>query len=147
MIASDTKHRSRTLLEDLFGVHLSRGSVGRLRDEMSEAIREPVSVAKGYIHTQPMVHSDETSFPQGNRDSGHPKRTTGWSWVLVTPLVSFFEVVWSRSPATAKALIGDSYRGVQAEAVRLSVLLWYPPCVPTPPIYVTASSPFTNLNG
>jgi hypothetical protein len=37
-----------------------------------------------------------------------------------------------------------TYSGVQADAVRLSVLLWYPPCVPTPPIYVTASSPFTN---
>jgi hypothetical protein len=34
--------------------------------------------------------------------------------------------------------------GVQADAVRSTVLLWYPPCVPTPPIYVTASSPFTN---
>jgi hypothetical protein len=38
----------------------------------------------------------------------------------------------------------DIYSGVQADAVRLSVLLWHPPCVPTPPIYVTASSPFTN---
>jgi hypothetical protein len=38
----------------------------------------------------------------------------------------------------------EAYSGVQADAVRSTVLLWYPPCVPTPPIYVTASSPFTN---
>lgn len=33
-------------------------------------------------------------------------------WVLVTPLVSFFEVVFSRSQQTAKDLIGESYSGI-----------------------------------
>ncbi|MEM9978884.1 MAG: IS66 family transposase, partial [Cyanobacteria bacterium P01_D01_bin.2] len=99
------------LMEDLFGVSLSRGSIGRLRDEMSQSLRTPVAEAKAYVQAQPGLHTDETSFPQGNRDGSNPKRTKGWLWVLVTPLVSFFEVVLSRSQTTAKALIGESYRG------------------------------------
>ena len=100
------------LMEDLFEVSLSRGSIGRLRDEMSQALRTPVADAKAYVQAQPVLHSDETSFPQGNRDGGNPKRTQGWLWVLVTPLVSFFEVVLSRSQATAKTLMGDAYQGI-----------------------------------
>jgi transposase len=100
------------LMDELFGVGLSRGSVGRLRDEMSTALDPPVAAAKDYVQAQPVLHSDETSFPQGNRDGGNPHRTKGWLWVLVTPLVSFFEVVLSRSQQTAKALIGDAYSGI-----------------------------------
>lgn len=100
------------LMEDVFNVRVSRGSVGRLREEMSEALSDPVAEAKDYVQLQPKLNSDETSFPQGNRDGGNPQRTKGWLWVLVTPLVSFFEVVLSRSQQTAKALIGESYRGI-----------------------------------
>jgi transposase len=56
------------LMDELFGVGLSRGSVGRLRDEMSTALDPPVAAAKDYVQAQPVLHSDETSFPQGNRD-------------------------------------------------------------------------------
>ena len=100
------------LMTDLFGVSLSRGTVGRLRDEMSAALSAPVAAVKAYIHRQPVIHSDETSFPQGNRDGRNPKRTKGGLWVLVTPLVSFFEVVLSRSQQTAKTLIGEVYGGI-----------------------------------
>jgi transposase len=100
------------LMDDLFGVSLSRGSVGRLRDEMSAALSAPVAAAKDYVQAQPVLHSDETSFPQGNRDGRNPKQTKGWLWVLVTPLVSFFAVVLSRSQAAAKDLIGASYGGI-----------------------------------
>lgn len=115
MLSGPYRHSYRqvcALMDDLFSVRLSRGSVGRLRNEMSEALRDPVAAAKGYIQSQQRLHSDETSFPQGNRDGGNPQGTKGWLWVLVTPLVSFFEVVLSRSQETAKALIGESYRGI-----------------------------------
>ncbi|NEQ44531.1 MAG: IS66 family transposase [Leptolyngbya sp. SIOISBB] len=96
------------LMDDLFGVGLSRGAVGRLRAEMVAALSAPVAAAKDYVQTQPVMHSDETGFPQGNRDGGNPHRTKGWMWVLV----SFFEVVLSRSQQTAKALIGEAYEGI-----------------------------------
>ncbi|WP_017326748.1 transposase [Synechococcus sp. PCC 7336] len=53
------------------------------------------------------MYSDETSFPQGNRDGGNKSKTKGWVWGLLTPLVCFFEVVLSRSQATAQSLIGE----------------------------------------
>ena len=100
------------LMEDLFGVQVSRGGVGRLRQEMSAAVSDAVAAAKRYVQLQAMVNCDETSFPQGNRDGLNPKGTKGWLWVLVTPLVSFFEVALSRSQATAKQLIGETFQGI-----------------------------------
>ena len=100
------------LMEALFGVSLSRGAVGRLRTEMSQALSAPVAAAKDYVQGQRVIHSDETGFPQGNRDGGNPNQSKGWMWVLVTPLVSFFEVVLSRSQQTAKDLIGEAYSGI-----------------------------------
>ncbi|MEA5464902.1 IS66 family transposase [Leptothoe sp. PORK10 BA2] len=101
-----------SLMADLFGVSLSRGSVGRLREEVSASVSAPVNEAKRYVQAQPVVHSDETSMPQGNRDGRNPQGRKGWLWVLVSPLVSFFEVVFSRSQASAKALIGESFSGI-----------------------------------
>lgn len=100
------------VIDDLFGVRLSRGGIGRLRQEISDAVSPAVAAAKTYGQAQPMMHSDETSYPQGNRDGENPQPTKGWLWVLVTPLVSFFEVVLSRSQATAKALIGEQFTGI-----------------------------------
>ncbi|MGB3199666.1 MAG: transposase, partial [Nodosilinea sp.] len=99
-------------MDDLFGVRLSRGGVGRLRQEVSDAVSAAVEDAKAYVQAQPVLHSDETSYPVGNRDGGNPQRTKGWLWVLVTPLVSFFEVVLSRSQATAQGLIGQAFPGI-----------------------------------
>jgi transposase len=100
------------VMADLFGVRLSRGGVGRLRQEVNEAVRGAVDEAKEYVQGQSVMHSDETSYPVGNRDGGNPQRTKGWLWVLVTPMVSFFEVVLSRSQATAKALMGEDFAGI-----------------------------------
>ncbi len=111
------------LMSDLFGVSLSRGTVGRLRDELNVALHTPVTAAQAYIYRQPVLHSDETSFPQGNRDGRNPQGTKGWLWVLVTPLVSFYEVVLSRSQQTAKRLIEHSYGGIVVSD-RYSAYTW-----------------------
>lgn len=111
------------LMEGVFGVRLSRGSVGRLRDELSAALEAPVSAAKTYVQSQSRVHSDETSFPQGNRDGKNPKKTKGWLWVIVTPFVSFFDVVFSRSQESAQSLIGEFYQGI-VTSDRCSAYTW-----------------------
>ncbi|MEB3212275.1 MAG: IS66 family transposase [Leptolyngbyaceae bacterium] len=100
------------LMQEVFGIRLSYGGVNRLRGEMSEAIRPMVEQAKAYVCQQPLLHSDETSFPQGNRDGHNPQTRQGWLWVLVTPLVSWFAVVLSRSQETAKQLIGETFDGI-----------------------------------
>ena len=94
----------KSLLATLLGVELSRGSINRLRNQVSEALAVPVEQAHQYVQAQAFVHSDETGFSQGNGDGLNPSRTKGWLWVLVTPLVKVFSVVLSRSQATAKSL-------------------------------------------
>jgi transposase len=102
----------KSLLATLFGVELSRGSINRLRHQVSNAIAAPVEQALQYVQAQRFVHSDETGFSQGNGDGLNPTRTKGWLWVLVTPLVKVFSVVLSRSQATAKTLMGEAFKGI-----------------------------------
>ena len=96
----------------LFSVEVSRGSINRLRNQVSEAVAIPVEQAHEYVKEQSVVHSDETGFSQGNGDGLNPRGRKGWLWVLVTPLVKVFSVVLSRNGATAKALIGEEFKGI-----------------------------------
>ena len=111
------------LMQELWGMPLSYGGVNRLRREMSEAIGTMAEEARAYVRQQPLLHSDETSFTQGNRDGHNPEGRTGWLWVLVTPLVSVFEVVLSRSQDTAKHLIGEAFEGI-VSSDRYSAYSW-----------------------
>ena len=100
------------MLLTLFGIEVFSGSINRLRHQVSEAVAVPVEAAHEYVQTQAVVHSDESSFRQGNRDGHNPSQTQGLLWVLVTLLVAVFSVVLSRSQATAQALIGRSFTGI-----------------------------------
>lgn len=101
----------QSLLSTLFTIELSRGSINRLRQRVSEAIATPVEEAHTYVQSQSVLHSDETSFNQGNGDGLNPHQTQGWLWVLLTPWVAVFTVVLSRSQATAKVLMGETFPG------------------------------------
>jgi hypothetical protein len=116
----------QSLLYTLFGVELSRGSVNRLRQQVSEAVAAPVEEAHEYVQTQAFVHSDETGFTQGNGDGLNSTQTQGWLWVLVTPLVAVLSVVLSRSQATAKALLGVTFKGILISD-RYSSYTWLDP--------------------
>lgn len=101
-----------SLLGELFTIHLSRSSVNRLRRELSGALAEPVKAAHEYVKAAVVTHSDETGFRQGNSDGLNPTGKRGWLWVLVTPLVSYFEVFLSRSQLSAKTLLGEPANGI-----------------------------------
>jgi transposase len=115
------------LMAALFNIRISRASVNRLRTEVSQAVSVAVDGARQYVQAQAVLHSDESSFKQGNRDGLNPKQTQGWVWILVTPFVSFFEVALSRSGATAQALIGKDYGGVVVSD-RYSSYTWIEQC-------------------
>ena len=99
-------------MSDLFGVKISLGTVNRLRKEASEALSGPVDEAKAYVQSAPVVGADETGFGQGNADGQNPHQKRAWLWVAVTPLVSFFQVMLSRSTAAAQSLLGENFRGM-----------------------------------
>lgn len=99
------------LLLEGFGIQLSRGSINRARQEVSESIAPAVESAHDYVVKQPVLNCDETGFAQGNQDGLNPNKRRGWLWVLVTPLVSFFSVTLSRSQASAQALLTKDFGG------------------------------------
>jgi len=99
------------LLSELFGIEVSIGSINQLRQEMSEAVADAVEQAHRYVQHQSTVGSDETSFRQGNGDGQNPTGKQGWLWVLVTPLVCYFQVCLSRAQATAQQLLGEGFTG------------------------------------
>jgi hypothetical protein len=100
------------LLGELFGVELSVGSINQLRQESSASVAAVVEEAHVYVQQQAQVNMDETSFAQGNNDGKNPKRSKGWLWVMVTPLVSYFAVCLSRSGAVCQQLLGDAFAGI-----------------------------------
>jgi hypothetical protein len=102
----------QNLLNSLFGIEISIASVNRLRHEMSDAVLLPVQVAQAFVQESAFVHSDETSFSQGNGDGHNPDGKKGWLWTLVTESLVVFEVALSRGSAIAKSLIGEDYSGI-----------------------------------
>lgn len=100
------------LMQELFGVVLSVGSVNQLRQEASEAVAPAVAEVQTYVQQQAVVGIDETSFVQGNADGQNPTKRQGWLWVVVTPLVSFFQVLLSRSQAGAQSILGTEFGGL-----------------------------------
>ncbi|MFM6512868.1 MAG: transposase [Microcystis panniformis] len=99
-------------MSDLFGVKMSLGTVNRLRREGSEAVSGAVEEAKAYVQSAPIVGADETGFGQGNADGQNPQNQRAWLWVAVTPLVTFFQVMLSRSTAAAQSLLGKNVGGI-----------------------------------
>jgi transposase len=99
------------LLREGFRITLSRGSINRARQEMSDSVAPAVTQARDYALKQPVVNCDETGFAQGNQDGLNPNNRRGWLWVVVTPLVTFFTVTLSRSKAAAKQILGEDFEG------------------------------------
>jgi len=119
-------HRQvQTLLKALAGIDLSTGSINRLRQEMSAALASPVHQALDYVQQCEVLHSDETSFEQGNGDGANDEGKRAGLWVLVTPWVSAFAVCLSRAQAVAKRLIGETYTGIVVSD-RYSSYGWIP---------------------
>ena len=102
----------QTLLNRLFGIEISIASVNRLRQEISAALKIPVQAAQQFVQGAGYLHSDETSFRQGNADGQNPNQTKGWLWSIVTTSVVVFEVALSRGGAIARQLIGAAYTGI-----------------------------------
>ena len=128
-VLSGRHHQSHGLVQallcDLFGVSLSVGSINRLRQEVSEALAATVGEAKRYVQTQAVIGSDETGFPQHNGDGNNPQAKRGWLWVVVSPLVCFFEIALSRSQATAKQILGVEGRAI-VTSDRYGAYTWLP---------------------
>jgi transposase len=114
MLSGESRQSHRQIqafLKEVFGIEIARGTINRMRQEVSEAVSAASTEAKEFAQQQPVVNCDETGFSQQNRDGKNPEGKKAWLWVIVTPFVSVFLVTLSRSQEVAKSLIGETFTG------------------------------------
>lgn len=119
-----SERQTQQALEDFYQVEVALGTVNTLRQEVSEAVAEPVEEAAACAHAQEVAHADETGWVQGNSDGNNPQRRKAWLWVLVTTWVTVFQVHLSRGQEAAKALLGEFAGSLVTD--RWSGYGWYP---------------------
>lgn len=109
------------LLDTLCHTSLSLGSIPTVEGRVSTALAKPVAAAVAYVQAQPTNNVDETSWPLG------PHRR-GWLWTNVTPQVTVFFVLTSRSSAAARQVIGhltDKIVGTDRYSAYTWMAVWF----------------------
>jgi transposase len=99
------------IMQAVFGIEMSLGTINHLRTEVSEAVSAAVTEAQVYIQQQPTVGVDETGFKQRNGDGQNAAKTSGWLWVAVTPFIICFQVILSRASTAAQTVLGETFAG------------------------------------
>jgi transposase len=112
-----SKRTTQQLLDNLFGVPMSLGTVSTLEAATVEAVAAPVEEARAYVQQQASVSMDETGWRQGNQRA--------WLWVAVTTWVTVFLVRLSRGGQVARELLGAAFDGILVTD-RFSAYNWYP---------------------
>ena len=112
-----SKRTTQRVLEDLFRLPLSVGTMAHLEQATAEALTQPVEEARAYIQAQHTAYLDETGWREG--------RARAWLWTAVTAWVTVFVVRLSRSAKVAHELLGERFWGYLVTD-RWSAYTWYP---------------------
>jgi transposase len=112
-----SKRTTTQVLDNLFGVPMSVGTISQSEKSTTEVLAEPVAEARGYVEEQRVAHLDETSWREDGRRA--------WLWVAVTSLVTVFVVRLSRGGRVARELLGETFSGILVTD-RYSGYNWYP---------------------
>jgi transposase len=112
-----SKRTTQCVMEDLFGVSISLGTLVSLEQATAQAIAAPVAEARAYVQQQPAAYVDETGWREGQQRA--------WLWTAVTTWVTVFVVRLSRSGKVAQELMGERFWGWLVTD-RWSAYTWYP---------------------
>src|SRR6266852_4846140 len=112
-----SKRTTGQVLDNLFGVPMSVGTISQSEKATTEVVAEPVEEARTYVHAQRVAHLDETSWRQGDQRA--------WLWAAVTSLVTVFLIRMSRGGQVARELLGEHFSGILVTD-RYSAYNWYP---------------------
>ena len=99
-----SRRDSKEMLSTLFHLDISLGSIPAQERRISQALIEPVMEAGDFVRRQPTANVDETSW--------YERSDKQWMWVAGTPLVTFFQIMDSRSQACCRQLLGEEFTGV-----------------------------------
>jgi transposase len=111
-----SKRTTQRVLDELFGLPMSLGTLSTLEGATTQAVAVPVEEARAYVQEQARVPLDETGW----REEG--KRA--WLWVAVTTGVSVFVVRLSRGGQVVRELLGETFGGILVTD-RWSAYNWY----------------------
>lgn len=112
-----SKRTTGQVMDDLFGVPMSVGTISQSEKATTEVLAEPVAEARAHVQEQSVAHLDETSWRQGGKRA--------WLWVAVTSWVTVFVVRLSRGGQVARELLGTGFCGILVTD-RYSAYNWYP---------------------
>jgi len=112
-----SKRMTQQLMEDVFGIPVSVGTISQLEQATTTALAAPVEAARTYVHQQAVAHLDETRWREGNKPA--------WLWIAVTTWVTVCVVRLSRGGQVARELLGATFAGILVTD-RYSAYNWYP---------------------
>ena len=112
-----SKRTTQQMMDDVFGIPVSVGTISQLEQAATEAVAAPVEEARTCVPAQRVAHLDETRWRQGSQQA--------WLWVAVTSVVTVFVVRLSRGADVARALLGEAFSGILVTD-RYSAYNWYP---------------------
>lgn len=92
------------VLDDLFHLPMSAGSVVKNCERVSEALQPVYDEVLAILPTQTVVNVDETGWKQ--------QTDTYWLWTVVTPFATLFHLNRSRGGAVWRALLGATFTGI-----------------------------------
>ena len=119
-----SKRLTQQLMDDVFGVPMSVGTIRPLEQATTAAVAVPVEEARPYVPQQAVAHLEETRWRQGSRQA--------WLWGAVTTLVTVCVVRLSRGGQVARALLGETCAGIlvtdRSSAYNWSPVRWRPRC-------------------
>lgn len=99
-----SKRRVEEVVESVFEVPVSLGTVAKLEQEMSAALEPPHQEALASVQAAPIKHADETGW----KKAGHKR----WLWVVATGHVVFFLIHRLRNAAVVLQLLGKTVQGI-----------------------------------
>ncbi len=102
-----SKRQAQDLLRDFFAFDLSLGSVGNIEQLVSAALAAPTAAVHHALGQQPVVHADETRWPEGKRST-----SPGYLWVGVTAYLACFLIRRGRHKEAARELLGADFAGI-----------------------------------
>jgi hypothetical protein len=106
------------LLETVFQVEISLGSVPAQQQRISQALKAPVEAAQQHVQHQAVVNVDETGW--------HELSDGKWLWVCTTPNVTVFRIFDSQAGVEVERLLGKEYAGIIGSD-RYSAYAWIDP--------------------
>jgi transposase len=112
-----SKRMTQQLMEEVFGLPASVGTISQLEQATTAALAAPVEAARTYVHQQAVAHLDETRWREGNKSA--------WLWIAVTTWVTVCVVRLSRGGQVARELLGVTFAGILVTD-RYSAYNWYP---------------------